>query len=123
MMQVPLETWNRVAQEQTLRTAWARRTFPLPPTKLEEALGLQEQELAKREGGSLMLAAAFLRVAPLLWEAEAISRFLGDHPDLADALLPTLESPNEAVAVASRDFPLSATQQRILSSWLRTAPN
>jgi hypothetical protein len=67
------------------------------------------------------LAAAYLKVMPLLWEAAAISQFLIQNPNLSPSIQP-IETANEAVMLVSRDFPLNESQQSRLLKLLQTAP-
>ena len=62
---------------------------------------------------------AFLLVAPLLAENEAISAYLqeADRPDLRSAL-PEVTSINEAVILATMEYRLSPSQQALLTRLL-----
>jgi len=58
---------------------------------------------------------------PLLWERKAIRRFkeeFGENPGL-----PSIETVQEAVIVASKDLRLTVSQQHILSDMLSTEPS
>lgn len=120
MYQVAASIWNRIADSQPLATDWAKQMFPLPDDQLDEALTLEEARIT-RETNEPIVAAAYLRVMPLLWEAEAISQFLTRNPNLSPSLLP-IATADEAVLIASRDFPLSESQQQKLQQLLQTVP-
>ncbi len=117
MYQVPPETWNAIAKEQRLETRLAKKLFPTKPDKMVAALEEAEQELVGR-GFDLSVAVAFLTTFPLLLEREAIAAYLTAHPEMQPALL-TLESPEEAVEVASRDREMSPDQRTDLRAILR----
>ena len=119
MHQAHAAVWNEIAETQTLKTKWAQQMFPLPPAALEEALAREEARIAKKAGAQV--AAAYLKVMPLLWEKAAISKFLRENPETS-AALPPIETANEAVLMAERDFSLTIPQKRRLLALLRTEP-
>lgn len=119
MHQVSAEIWNRIAETQPLATEWAQQMFPLPANELDRALEREEKRIAK--GASPEVAAAYLKVMPLLWERAAISSFLQGQPNLRHAL-PTLEDASEAVLMAARDFQLTEQQKRKLYGLLQQQP-
>jgi len=57
------------------------------------ALDKEEARLAAKAGGDLVVAAAYLKLMPLLWERTAISNFLKDNPSLRGALLHSISRP------------------------------
>lgn len=120
MYQAAAEVWNQIAEEQPLQTAWAQQMFPLPAEQMARALEAEETRLAKTLGSAL-LGSIYLQMMPLLWERIAILGFLTDHPGLMGAILP-IESPSEAVLMASRDYPLTPTQQQQLLKHLCERP-
>ena len=69
-----------------------------------------------------MLAAAYLMVAPLLWENEAIAKFKQEHPEMERAL-PTVQSVEDAVDLASEEFVLGSTQRQKLGALLEQEPH
>ena len=119
MHQAPAMMWNLIAETQDLATDWAQQMFPLPPEEMDKALDREEQRLTP-EAGSAKVAAAYLMVMPLLWERTAIAAFKQAHGHQGS--LPTIESAQEAVIVASQDFPLTQAEQATLHSMLQTAP-
>lgn len=120
MYQAPAQLWNQIAETQELRTAWAQQMFPLPEDDLEMALTAEELRLSKVMG-SAKLAAAYLTVMPLLWEAEAIQLHQTEFGP--NASIPPLATVQEAVIVASRDFGLTTAQQATLQKQLSTEPD
>lgn len=120
MYQAAAEVWNQIAEEQPLQTPWAQQMFPLPTEQMAQALEAEEKRLTKTLG-SAMLASIYLKMMPVLWERVAISKFLNRHPNLMGAIQP-IESPSEAVLIASRDYPLTPPQQQLLLKHLRARP-
>ena len=108
MHQVSAAIWNRIAETQTLATEWAQQMFPLPEADLDKALEREEARVGARANPHV--AAAYLKIMPLLWERTAISSFLRENPNLRHAL-PTIEDLGEAMEIATRDFRLTAWEQ------------
>jgi hypothetical protein len=120
MYQVPAAVWNQIAETQRLETSWAKWIFPLPEDDQEKAVLDEELRLTK-PAGSALLAMAYLTVAPLLWERRAIRLWKtenGENPGL-----PSIETVQEAVILASKDHRLTVDQQRTLSAMLSTPPS
>ena len=120
MHQVSAEVWNRIAESQELVTQFANRVFPLPEKDQEVQLRHESRDLERR-GIPASVRAAYLLVMPLLWERAAISSFVAENPDLAPGL-PNVEDVEEAVMLASRDLPLSESQQSELTKLLQAEP-
>lgn len=87
--------------------------------RMSKALEIKEKALSKADRP--MVAAAYLLVMPLLWENEAITAYKAKHPAEADAL-PEVTAVDEAVMLATREFPLDVSQQRRLASLLADPP-
>lgn len=119
MYSVASPIWNEIAETQQLRTSWAQQVFPLPDEQQAQMLHQEEDRLAKETDS--IVAAAYLKVMPLLWENEAISRFKEGHPEL-EAALPEILTVPEAVIIASRDLPLDKSQQAKLTEMLQKEP-
>ena len=117
MYQVAPEIWNRIAETQPLATKWAQQIFPLPPEEMMQALNREETRIAKK-AGSAELAAAYIKILPLMIEAEAISQFQIQNPNLTYSLHP-ISSPSEGVMLASRDQSLIPSQQKRLLELLQ----
>lgn len=119
MYQVPTAVWNQIAETQDLETEWAKLMFSLPEDDQEAAVAEEELRLAT-ETGSAILGLAYLTVMPLLWERKAIRLWkeeYGENPGL-----PSIETVQEAVILASKDRPLTVEMQRTLSDMLSTEP-
>ena len=101
MHQLPAKVWNRIAEEQGLRTEWAERMFSLDEAGLEEALE-RERERLEADKVPTPAISAFLETAPLLWERDAIQAFVRRNPHLQESL-PEIQTPAEAARVAAID--------------------
>ena len=119
MYQAPATIWNAVAEAGPLRTAWAEQMFPLPQDSLDKALAAEAARI-EEEPGSDALAAPYLTVMPLLWESEAISRLLEQTGPIAS--LPPVETVDEAMAIATNDFLLTAPEKATLREMLLAPP-
>lgn len=119
MYQAPAAIWNAIAETQTLATPWAEQMFPLPEDDLAAALEAEERRLVD-EGADGQVASAYLVVMPLLWERKAIRTFkaMGGPGNS----LPMVETVQQAVIVASKDYPLTKRQQATLAELLATEP-
>ena len=120
MYQVPAAVWNSIAETQSLATPWAKWIFPLPADDQEAATVSEELRLTPK-AGSATLAMCYLMVAPLLWERRAIRKWKAENGE--NPGLPSIETVQEAVIVASKDHRLTADQQRTLSAMLSTPPS
>ena len=112
--------WNEIAESQPLKTEWAQQMFPLPQEDMDLALEKEEARLT-RETSNPVLASAYLKIMPLLWENRAISNFLKDNPSLRIAM-PPLESVSEALMVARMDFQLTTRELMKLGEMLKEPP-
>ena len=119
MHQVPATIWNQIAEQEPLRTSWAQQMFPLPPEDLQ--VGLDKEEARLREKQDPEVAGAYLATMPLLWENQALSSFVARNPNLRHVLMP-IETVDEAVILASRDWRLNAAQRKRLTTLLRRQP-
>lgn len=119
MYQAAAPIWNELAETQPLVTPMAQRLFPMPQEQLSRALEAEHAKLTT-EMGDDVLALAYQKVAPLLWERKAIAAFVdrnGQNP-----ALPLVESVEQAVAIASMEHPLSTSEQKTLRERLQTPP-
>lgn len=121
MIQQPAAVWNAIAETQDLTTEWAAAMFPLPPAMMDRAIERAEAALTK-EMGDARLAGAVLAVGPLVWEAEAVQRFVSSGHPLSQGLT-VMETVQEAVIAASRDYALTTREQKSLEKRLRTPPS
>jgi len=119
MYQVAVPVWNQIGETVPLKTDWAKQMFPLPEDQMEKALALEEKRLMRTEEG--VVAAAYLKMMPLLWEREAIAQYKAEHPEW-EAALPEVNDVEEAVMLASEDLPLTRAQQGRLRKLLSTLP-
>lgn len=120
MHQHPARVWNRIAETQDLQTEWAEAMFPLDQAEMDAALEREAEALADELGGA-RLASAYLTVMPLLWEARAISAAKASGEPLMQGLTP-METVQEAVIAASRDYALTTREQKRLEAKLRMPP-
>lgn len=121
MHQAAAKYWNQIAETQPLATAWAQQMFPLPQAQLDLALENEEARVAALAGGDRAVAVAYLKLMPLLWEREAISRYLREIPSLYSAI-PPIPSLSEALQMAANDFQMTESQLSMLSKLLRRRP-
>lgn len=118
MQQVPASVWNQIAQTQPLRSPSMQALFPLSQQALDNALAAQALML-EVHGLTDSVINAYQLMAPLLAENQAISAYINQtgHSDLRAALPEVLNAP-EAVAIASQENPLSASEQSELLNLL-----
>ena len=119
MHQVNAAVWNRIGETVPLKTEWAQQIFPLPEDQMTVALDKEAKRLQRTENP--IVVAAYLTMLPLLWENQAIAQYKAEHPELMDAL-PEVADAAEAVTLASRDFPLTESDQTRLRKLLQTPP-
>lgn len=120
MQQAAAKYWNEIAESQPLRTEWAQQMFPLPQEDMDLAMENEEKRLI-RETSNPVLASAYLKIMPLLWESAAISSYLNDNPSLR-AAIPPIESIAEATMIASMDFRLTKGELVQLAEMLKDPP-
>ena len=119
MFQAPASLWNAIAESQPLRTGWAQQMFPLPQDQLDLAVN-NELERITQETGSGILAAAYLVVMPLLWEAKAIRAWTDQNGPQGS--LPPVQTVDQAMAVAQGDYPLTPDERKTLRAMLLAEP-
>lgn len=119
MHQAPAAIWNEIAETQDLRTGWAEQMFPLPQEDLDRALANEAAKVAEL-AGSEVVAAAYLAVMPLLWEAQAIRAWTQEAGP--NAALPPVETVAGALALAQGDYPLTPGEVGILRELLLVEP-
>ena len=120
MYQVAAPIWNQVAKAAPLKTQLGRSLFHLNQDQLNRSLAQREKSLSK-QGVPLKVATAFLTVAPLLWEHPAIAKFKEQNPQL-ESNLPDLADSGEATVLATKEFGLTASQQKQLQTLLQKPP-
>lgn len=115
---LPAAIWNQIAQTEELQTPAAKVAFRLNPDQLvkQDDLWMKAEE---QVGTPPKVARCLPTCLPLLKEAEAISQFVDQHPNLKGAL-PEMLDPEEATELMTADYRLTSDQQatliRILSS-------
>lgn len=121
MYQVPMRVWNEIALSQPLSQPWAT-LFRLEPEELAQGLERMVDKPLESQGVDDRTILAYRLTAPLLVETEAISAYIleGDQGYLRTSL-PELNSVNEAVMLASQEYPLSQSQQAKLHQLLTKA--
>jgi hypothetical protein len=117
MYQTPQPLWNEIAKTQELKTPLWREMFKA--TNPQEALQPLEDQLQAR-GADARVIRAFLLVDPLLKENLAISRFIeATGRDSLRSGLPEILTVNEATTLASQEFRLKPSQQKMLQTLLK----
>ena len=121
MYQVALRIWNEIAQSQPLSPPWSEVFRATSLEQLATLLKPIEAKLAA-QGADNRVTLAYRLVAPLLLENEAISAHLLETNDLSlRTSLPEVLTVNEAVILASKEYPLKPSQQQKLAELLRQA--
>lgn len=120
MHQAAARYWNAIAESQPLKTEWAQQMFPLPQEDMDLAVENEEKRLM-RETSDPVLASAYLKIMPLLWESAAISNYLKGNPSLR-AAIPPIESITEAIMIAKKDFRLTTRELMKLAEMLKEPP-
>ena len=122
MLQVPAEIWNEIAQMPSMRTATGKKLFSMNQDEMTDALERQAKLLAKA-GRDPKLIAAYQEIYPILMEREAISDYLQKTGRLElRGALPDVETPAEAVTVATMEHGLTEKQASELLGMLERLP-
>lgn len=122
MHQVGHWVWNGIAARGGLETSFATRVFPLAGAEFDAAVEQEARRLEMRGVASATVRASYLTFMPLLWERRAIAAYVADYPELM-AALPNIEDVDEAIAMATSDHGLDATEQRQLKELLTRFPD
>lgn len=119
MYQVPARIWNEIAASEELVNPSFERLMKMNDEQILQALDEQAKVLEAR-GVPDSVIVAYQRLAPLLAENEAISRYINrtGNTSLRDAL-PEILNAEEAVVIATQDRPLSKSEQKILLDMLK----
>lgn len=120
MHQCPQPIWQEIARTQQIsRPLWKRVMSADDPQPMLTRLEADLEET----GADARTIRAFLLVAPLLDESEAISRYVeaSGRTDLRNSL-PEINSPNEALILASQEYRLIPSQIQRLKKLLQTFP-
>ncbi len=118
MHQAPMRIWNEIAMSQPLSQPWVR-LFRATPEQFPAMLDELVDKPLEQQGADNRVILAYRLVAPLLIENEAISAYLEEtqQPTLRTSL-PEVTSVNEAVILASMEYPLTQSQQKKLAQLL-----
>ena len=110
-MNAPAAVWNQIAKTQKLRSAWGKKWFVMDQDAMTAAHE-RMVSLLERQGKDLAVALAYLELAPLLAEHEAIQAFVAENPVHREALPEVLEI-NEAllIAIEQRNLTMSQVDQ------------
>lgn len=119
MYQVPARVWNEIAASEELASPSFERLMKMNDEQILQALDEQAKVLEAR-GVPDSVIVAYQRLAPLLAENEAISRYINrtGNSSLRDAL-PEILNAEEAVVIATQDQPLSKSEQKTLLDMLK----
>mgnify|MGYP000861486529 FL=1 len=119
MYQVPARVWNEIAASEKLASPSFERLMKMNDEQILQALDEQAKALEAR-GVPDSVIVAYQRLAPLLAENEAISRYINrtGNTSLREAL-PEILNAEEAVVIATQDRPLSKSEQKILLDMLK----
>ena len=115
MLQVSSAVWNQVAQR-GMKSPLGSALVTLGPADLRRVYE-QERERLEAKGTDPQVAAAYLMVAPLILEREAVADFVAENPQYR-AALPEVTSLAEALTLAGREYLLNRTQLKQLSRLL-----
>lgn len=118
MYQVPMRFWNEIAATQKLRHQSFKQLMALSEHDMLSTMDKRAKRLAEC-GIPDAVINAYERIAPLLAEHEAISRYIehtGRH-ELRNAL-PEILSVKEAVSMASSENWLDAREKEVLMAML-----
>lgn len=114
----PARILNKVAKDQLLKTRAGTLIF-LMNQQQDEFLKEQDSKL-EAAGVDGLVAEAYMALAPLYAEKEAIGRFLQKEANYSLAgILPELTTPEEVVRVAAMDLRLQAMQQHQLLAMIK----
>lgn len=105
------ETWNQMAREQELATDWAREVFMLDDQGLADRTDQEWRELLE-QGVEHKVASPFVDFKPHLLERKAMLKFRRENPHMMlDNALPEINTADEAVWLADREFRLNEDQK------------
>lgn len=118
MLNVPAPWWNEIAKENKLKTPWGKKYFSMDRDELIKAMDVEAIRLEK-QGVSSPVISAFLLFAPMIAEPKAIRAYAKKNPAIRNALL-EVNSYQEAVIIASKEYRLTLEQQKELLNLLQT---
>lgn len=115
MLNVAAPIWNEIAKIGTT-SKFGSTMFPLSQDELTQAHQRQADRLEK-QGYSPKVVTAFLQYAPLIAERDSVAAYRNSHPEAA-TFLPELNTVQEALWAARREFLLNARQEAQLEQLL-----
>lgn len=119
MYQVPARIWNEIARTQKLASPSFQKLFRMNDEQILQALDEQAKVL-EDNGVPNSVIVAYQKLAPLLTESEAISRYISETGNTSlRAALPEILSAEEAVVIATQDHLLSKSEQQTLLDMLK----
>ena len=115
---IPVNFWNEIAKDGPLKSAWAKKAFPLTEEEMEILEAKEREELEKTYPG--LVVRAFLDLRPLLLENEAIQKWVNksDWNRMNAGAFPEVLDVDEAVAMGTRDWMLDEAKQKQLRDLL-----
>lgn len=118
MMQIPQQIRNQIARMPEIRFESIRKLLELTDEELEQQQ-LDQKERLLKAGHSDRTAVAYLNLAPILMENNAIQTFLikTGSLDLRQSL-PDLESAEETASLAVKEYQLSPDEVKDLKAML-----
>lgn len=119
MQQVAAKIWNEIAP--TARHPEWRLLFSLKRTELPSALDRIAARIREQGIVDPLVILAYLQLAPLLQERQAVQAWVAKHPNYRSAL-PELISTNEALMMAISEHRLKVSQTRELRKLLDGPP-
>jgi hypothetical protein len=118
MYQAATVVWNQIAANTKLKSHWAKKVFPLNVEEQATYLDKQREALTAAYGGTI--AIAYLTMAPLLMEREAITDFITQTGQLElRGALPEVSTAEEAALLAVLDRPFSEQEAEKLIELLK----
>ena len=121
MQQVAQIIWNRIAATGKVQNPEWLKLFNLPPEKIDQEIDKIWLRM-KENGEDPTVATAYLQLAPLLQEREAVQEVALQDPELP-AALPELLSVDETLRVALMGYNLTEKQVKALRRLLETEPS
>ena len=117
MFSVAAEIWNQIAESQPMATEKWSRLMKMDPDAMNSAL----DEVMNETKAPNKVMLAFVTVAPLLLENEAISLWiLANEAHYLRSALPEVLSISEAVNLGSMEYSLTETERARLADLLRS---
>lgn len=107
----PTGFWNRIAKTEMLESEFGRTMFSLDEEKMEEALGRASRSL-RSLGLNPEVSRAFLEIAPLLKEHNAITRCRLKY---GWSSMPEIQTVDEAMSYLTKEVPGISREQANLA--------